>query len=137
MKKLLLAGLMLMLPALGKAQVFTGATSIKPLAQYQTTCSTFTVGTSTIEVTGNTVGSTSNPAGISAVKVENWSATASVYCNHSTNVTVAGGAVPGDFIAPSPAGTQPNSLSWVINMFQGWWCVASGANTTIMVCLVK
>lgn len=135
MKNILLiiaALISLSLPA--RAQIVVNAQAVKVIVPYQTTCSSVTIGTTPVEVTGNTaVPSTSY--GAYSVKVENLNASNAVFCSQSASVASSGNLI-GDDVAASAAAPY-NFLAWLINPMQSWYCVSAGANTTIMVCKSK
>ena len=119
-------------PATANPRVpLTTATAIKQVVPYQTVCSSFTIGTSTVEVTGNT-NISSTTAAVSWVRVRDLSATATVYCSNSAAVR-ASGASTGEPVMPYSAG-EPNAVEWLISTMQPWYCIASGAATPVILC---
>ena len=120
----------LALPA--RAQM-TNAQAVKIVVPYKTTCSSVTIGTSAVELTGNTTNPTTT-AGISAIKVVNLSSSATVYSSHNSAVANSGNSI-GDPLSPSSG--QANWAEYGISTFQGWYAVASASNVSIIVCLVR
>ena len=109
----------------------TNGGAFKQIVPYQMVCSSYTIGTSTSEITGNTIVSNTT-AGVSWVRVRNLSASATVYCNGLPTVT-ASGAAAGDPIAPYSSG-EPNAVEYLISTMQPWYCIASAAGTPAIIC---
>lgn len=133
MKKILLALVALIAFSTRSVAQLTNAQAVKIVVPYKTTCSSVTIGTSATELTGNTTSITTT-AGISAIKVVNLSTTATVYCSQNAAVASSGNSI-GDPLFPSSG--QPYFLEWGISTAQGWSCVSSASNTSLIVCLVK
>ncbi len=136
MKKLCLFLLMVAgLSISARAQSLTQAQPVKVIVPYQTTCSSATIGATPVEMTGNTTAANTS-ASIYTIKVENISQTNAVYCSQLATVASSGNSI-GDLVAAySGTGAWP-SQTWIINAFQPWYCVAAGANTSVMVCKQK
>lgn len=118
-----------------RAQQITNATAVKIVVPFKTTCSSTTIGTAAVEMTGNTTNVTTT-AGISAVKVSNLSSTATVCCSSANTVVCTVGN--SFYIEPIfPSSAQPNFNEWGISTAQGWYCAASASNTSVSLCLVR
>lgn len=135
MKKILLLIAALGLSISSQAATMTNAQAVKLVIPYQTTCSSMTISTTATDVSGNTTSITTT-AGISNIAVLNWDTNNIVYCDEMSTVTSSGNAI-GWPIAPSAATGPRNWMSWAISTTQQWYCIASGANTSIQVCKTK
>lgn len=134
MNKLILVAALLGLCVPARAQI-TNAQAVKIVVPYKTVCSSVTIGTSPVEISGNT-GVVSTTGGISAISVLNFDTANTVYCDDNSGVTSSGNLI-GWPIAYSPT-TGPRAWqSWALSVMQPWYCVSSGANTSIMVCKVR
>ncbi len=136
MKKTLLAVIALLglcLPV--RAQPLINAQSVKIVVPYKTTCSSTTINIAATEMTGNTA-VISTTAGISALKVSNLSATATVCCA-SANTVICTVGNP-FYVEPIfPSSVQPNFDEWGISAMQPWYCAASSSGTSVSLCLVR
>lgn len=136
MKKIVFAALALisLCGSSKAAQPTISAQPVKVIVPTQTTCSSMTITTTPTEVTGNTT-VISTTYGAFAVKVTNMDSSKNVCCSHSASVSCSGNLI-GDVIAPTGAPPYYWS-SWGISSMEPWYCVSSGANTSINVCLAK
>ncbi len=131
---LMVLGVLLGLCSRSSAQM-TNAQSVKIVVPYLTTCSSQTIGTSAVEMTGNTAVS-STTAGISAIKISNLSSSATVCCSSSDTVVCTVGS--SFYVEPIfPSSSQPNFNAWGISTAQKWYCAASSANVSVSKCLVR
>ncbi len=118
-----------------KAQQLINAQAVKIVVPYKTSCSSVTIGTSATEISGNTT-LLATTGGISAIAVLNLDTANTVYCSDNSGVTSSGNLI-GWPISYTPA-TGPRSwMEWGLSSMQPWYCVSSGANTSIEVCKVR
>lgn len=115
------------------AQVSTQAQAVKLVLTWEMACSSQTIGTSAVEMTGNTSVS-STTAAKSYIAVMNLDTANTVYCSSNSAVASSGNDI-GWPIAPSAASGARNWFQWTIAATQKWYCIASAANTSIMKCL--
>ncbi len=105
---------------------------MKVVTEYSTECSSKTIGATAVNVVHNSTNPTTS-WGATDVKVTNLSTTATVFCSNSSSVATSGNNI-GDLVYFSPTTGPRYYLSWPINAMQPWWCIASAANTSILVC---
>lgn len=118
-----------------RAQQLTNAQAVKIVVPYKTVCSSVTIGTTATEITGNTA-VVSTTGGISAVAVLNFDTANTVYCSDNSGVASSGNLI-GWPIAYTPT-TGPRAWQeWGLSTMQPWYCISSGANTSIQVCKVR
>ncbi len=135
MKKILFTLAALIGLCLPSGAQMTNAQSVKIVVPFTNTCSSVTIGVAATEITGNTSVSTTT-AGISAIKVSNLSASATVCCSSSASIVCTAG--DSNYMEPIfPSSAQPNFLNWSISTAQKWYCAASAANTSISRCLLR
>ena len=132
MKKIFAAAFVILALA-GRAHAqIEPAQSVKFVMPTGVDCSSMTIGTTAVEVTGNTsVVSTS--AKVRYIAILNLSSTNNVYCRKLSTVASSGNLIGWPIVNYSGSGAY-NWMGWTISTMQQWWCVAAGANTSIMVC---
>lgn len=134
MKALLLLIGLAAAPASAQVQI-ANVQAVKFVIPYETDCSSKTIGATAVNVVHNSTNPATTYAAFAA-KVTNLSTAETVYCSDNASVTTSGNNI-GEAILFSATTVERYWKSWGINPLQPWWCISTGANTSIMVCRSK
>ena len=118
------------------SMMFFSATVDAQNPGYNLSCSQVSISSgSSVEVTGNI----KNPrANVWDVNVANLNSSSNICCSQDPSVSCSAGNHFGAVVAPS-ASAPYNSLSWIINIIQPWYCVSGSASgaTNAEICLTS